>query len=173
MVTDSLAFFVNQRKIIDLLYRMEKVNEKLIRQNIDVNLGTVRIISVALVLTVTGLEIGLVTYNYVVFHDAIWFVPLYLSGLSKVFYVTLVHITKEFFRGINNQLDATKVLFDENKIVKKRKLNYDADTDEFGYLHKEITTTRKMAYKRKVFPANDMEKVVKVIPYADNGMFNI
>lgn len=169
MVTDAFSFFANQRKIIDLLNRMEKVNEKLIRQNIDVDLGKVRKVSVALISTVTILEVGLVAYNYVVFNDAIWFLPLYLSGLSKVFYIMLVHIIKEFFRGINDQLEATKLFFDENKFAKKQKSKDEVDTNEFGYLHKEIITKRRVASNRKVSP---VQKVVKVIPYGDNGEFD-
>lgn len=80
---------------------MEKINQKLIRENIDVNLGQVRKLSIFLVSAITIIEVGLVTYNYVVFKDAIWFLPIYLSTVAKVFYFTLVYTINMFFKGKN------------------------------------------------------------------------
>ncbi len=49
MVSDALTFVINQKRIIDLINRMEKVNEKLIKQNININLSRVRRLSIILV----------------------------------------------------------------------------------------------------------------------------
>lgn len=169
MVSDALTFLINQNSIIALINRMEKVNEKLIRQNINVDLGRVRRLSIILISTITILEIALVTYNYIVFEDAIWIIPLYLSTISKVFYVSLVYTIKEYYQGINNQLQCTKVFSDDNKLLKKARLKNVIENDEIGYLHKEILIKRTMADKRKPVPSDGTDKVVNVIPYGDNG----
>lgn len=172
MGSDAITFFKNQKKIIDLLNRMEKINEKLIRENINVNLCKVKRLSIILISTITIIEIGLVIYNFIVFEDAIWFVPLYVGTVGKVFYVSLLYIVKEYFDGINQQLQNAKTFFEENKLLKKQRMK-NANADENGYLHKEILTKRKNANKCKKIPTDGMEKVVNVIPYGDNGSFKV
>lgn len=169
MVSDCITFLINQKNIIALINRMEKVNDKLNRVNIHVNLSRVRRLSIILIATITILEIGLVTYNFVVFKDAVWFIPMYLSTVAKVFYVSLVYTIKEYFQGINRQLENTKIFFDENKLIKKLRLKNVNEPDEIGYLHKEILIKRTMAGKRKALSSDGMDKVVNVIPYGDNG----
>lgn len=175
MVSDAITFLKNQKKIIDLINRMEKVNRKLIRDNVNVNLGRVKRLSIILISLITILEVSLMTYNFVKFNDAIWFTPIYLGTVGKVFYVTLVYITKEYFVGINQQLQNAKILFDENKLLKKQRLKgvIGADEIEVGYLHKEILIKQTNADKCKIFPLDGTDKVVNVIPYGDNGSFKI
>jgi len=174
MISDAFLFMLNQKKIIVLIDRMEKINEKLIRENIEVNLGRVRKLSIALICTITIIEVGLVTYNYVVFKDAIWFMPIYLSTVAKVFYVALVFTIKEYLQGINQQLQTTKIYFEENKLLKRQRLINVLEDDKIGYLHKEILIKRTtMAGKRKDLPSDGARKVVNVIPYDDNGSFYV
>lgn len=169
MVSDSLTFLINQKKIIRLINRMEKVNDKLNRVNIYVNLAKVRRLSIVFVSTITILEIGLVTYNYVVFEDAIWFIPIYVSTVAKVFYISLVFITKKYFQGINDQLESTKQFFEQKKLLKKKRLKNVKESDDFGYLHKEILYKRTIAGICKELASDGTDKVVNVIPYGDNG----
>lgn len=170
MISDALSFIINQKKIIFLIDRMEKINAKLIRENIEVNLGRVRKFTIALISTITITEVGLVLYNYVVFKDAIWFIPIYLSTVAKVFYVALVYTLKEYLQGINQQLQTTKLFFEENKLLKKQRINKMIETEEIGYLHKEILIKRTMASTKKDLSLDGANKLVNVIPYDDNGL---
>lgn len=176
MLSDALTFLINQKNIIHLIDRMEKITDKLIRENININLGRVRLLSIILISTITVIEVGLVTYNYVMFQDAIWFITLYLGTLGKVFYVLLVCIIMEYYKGINQQLQTTKIFFDEKKLIKKQHWKNDIQADEFGYLHKEILIKRTMVSKPHKVLASDgiTHKVVNVIPYGDNnGLYDI
>ncbi|KAJ6641358.1 Gustatory receptor for bitter taste 66a [Pseudolycoriella hygida] len=168
MVSDNIAFLVNQRKILDLFDRMEKVNSKLIRENIIVNLSRVRRNTIILVVGITILEIGLVIYNFVFFQDAIWFIPIWLSTLAKVLYVSLVFVTKEFFQGLNQTLLTTQIFFNENKLLKKERLKNVIETDELSYLRREILVKQKIVARPKISPSVGLEKVVNVIPYGEN-----
>lgn len=168
MISDAITFLINGKRITELIDTMEKVNEKLIKENIEINLGRVRIFSIILISAITIIEVGLVTYNYVVFKDAIWFIPIYLSTVAKVFYVALVYTIKEYFQGINQQLQSTKIFFEETRMLKKKNVNKFPQIDEIGYLHKEILIKRTI--KRKVLPLDGAGKIVNVIPYGDNGL---
>lgn len=173
MVSDVLTFLINRKNIIRLINSMEKVNDKLIGQNINVNLGNVRRFSIILYSTITIIEIALVSYNYVMFNDTIFFIPIYYGTIGKVLYLSLVYTIKEFYNGINHQLETIKKYFDEKKFLRKlidRNGRNVIETDEFGYLHKEILIKRTMASKHKVLPTDGTHKV-DVIPYGDNGSF--
>lgn len=171
MVTDALSFLIHQKKILILIERMEKVNQKLIKENIVVDLGRVRLLSIILISLITATELGLVTYNYLVFKDALWFIPIYLTTLAKVFYVAMVFILKEFLQAINNHLETTKIFFEESKLLRKQRFEDVVDPDEMGFLRREILTNRStvMTTKKNLLSHGDDGKVVNAIPYDDNG----
>lgn len=126
--------------------------------------------TIVLIAIVTVVEVGIVVYNFLLFQEfnigSIWWfvtgIPLYLSSISKIWYVTLVHNVKQKFTAINDHFERTANFFEE---VKKRRISQTRDKmgdlkekegieysvglargdgDSIGgYLHREINA-RKM-----------------------------
>lgn len=125
--------------------------------------------TIFLIAIVTVIEVGIVVYNFLLFQEfniaSIWWfvtgIPLYLSSISKIWYVTLVSNVKQKFTAINDHFESTANFFEE---VKKRRVSQSRDKmgdlkekgQEYsvgitrgdgdtigGYLHREINA-RKM-----------------------------
>lgn len=146
--------------------------------------------SVVLITVVTVIEVGIVVYNFLLFQDfsigSIWWfvtgIPLYMSSISKIWYVILVLNVKQKFTAINNHFESTANFFEE---VKKRRLSQSrgktvdskekgieysvgltsGDGDNIGgYLHREINA-RKMFRRNQhtVAPKDSAKSTSKLV----------
>lgn len=124
---------------------MQKIDEKLLKENIEIGYSLLKRLTITLVAIITTLEFSLVTYNLLLFQeftvDSLYWIctgiPIFLSTISKVWYVVLVYNVKQKFSAINNHFeDTTKVA----QLIQKSSHppNYVDDEDLPGYLHKEI-----------------------------------
>lgn len=153
---DVIGFLVNQKRMIACLDQMHKIDEKLLKENIEIDYNRLKRLTMILVGIITILEFSLVTYNLLLFQEftissIYWIctgIPIYLSTISKVWYVVLVYNVKQKFAAINDHFENTRKFFDASKkeinskvMLKESSIhqNYtDDDIDLAGYLHKEI-----------------------------------
>lgn len=150
---DVIGLLVNQKKIIACIEQMHKIDEKLLKENIEFDYFRLKRLTIILVAVITTLEFSLITYNLLLFQefrlDSLYWIctgiPIFLSTISKVWYVALVYNVKQKFCAINNHFENTRKFFDLSKNEKISatlpKLSNELDDDDSdmpGYLHKEI-----------------------------------
>lgn len=148
---DVIGLLVNQKKIIACIEQMHKIDEKLLKENIEFDYFRLKRLTIILVAVITTLEFSLITYNLLLFQefrlDSLYWIctgiPIFLSTISKVWYVALVYNVKQKFCAINNHFENTRKFFDLSKNEKIAatlpKLSNELDDDDMpGYLHKEI-----------------------------------
>lgn len=146
---DVIGFLVNQKKIIACVEQMHKIDEKLLKENIEFDYSRMKRMTIILVVVITSLELSLVTYNLLLFQEfklnsLYWIctgIPILLSTISKVWYVALVYNVKQKFSAINDHFENTRNVFDLSKkdaVGKALKKYSDDESDLPGYLHKEI-----------------------------------
>lgn len=173
LTIDVIGFLINQKNLVILLERMQKVDDKLLKENIHIDYRRIKRLTIILILVATIIEIGLLGYNFLLFQQnlfkSIWwlitFVPLYLSSISKIWFIVLVYNVQQKFTAINEHFENTGLFFEEmkkkNVTVKKSKgdnatlmesdlrmtggSNVMVDHNS-GYLQKEIY--RKRLFKR-------------------------
>lgn len=186
---DVIGFLVNQKKLIACVEQMQKIDEKLLKENIEFDYSRLKRMTIILVVVITTLELSLLTYNLLLFQeftiDSLYWIctgiPVLLSTISKVWYVALVYNVKQKFSAINDHFENTRNVFDlskkdiDSKGAKKSSREHsDDDTDLPGYLHKEILC-RPMKRNRKshlideISISGRIEKGYQASPYA-NGM---
>lgn len=163
---------------------MQKIDEKLLKENIEIDYVTLKRLTIFLVAIITTLEFSLVTYNLLLFQDftidsLYWIctgVPIFLSTISKVWYVALVYNVKQKFSAINNHFENTTKFFDlSNKEIvakamqKSPHLKNSVDDEELpGYLHKEILF-KPLKRNRKIQRIDEISisgRIEKDIPVA-------
>lgn len=173
---DVIGFLINQKSMIVLIDRMQRVDDKLLKENIEINYGIVRQLTIILVILVAIVEFSLVGYNYYLFKDVMeqsyWWlitcIPLFFSSISKIWYIILVFNVKQKFDAINDHFEITTTFFEElrKKNTRSKQKLSDLEDDRTGtstglssppstgghqtlnngYLHKEINA--KPVFKR-------------------------
>lgn len=161
LLVDVCAFIINRHIFIDCLTRMERIDDKLLQENISINYHNLRKLSVILIGFVTALEVFTSVFNFIVFREnnesivqALWLVinlcPVYFSSLSKIWFIILVFNIRQKFIAINDHLEHTQKFIDDTKgrlSQFNHHLVYDDDENKekggsdytiYGYLHKEI-----------------------------------
>lgn len=156
LAVDVGGLLFNQNRLIACIATMQELDDKLRRENIIVNYRKLRNVTVWLVVLITMFESGIVTFNSVVLGDTMWFGPLYVSTIAKVWYIALVYNIKQKFLAINLHFDEMQRMFSENK--KKMKASQAKSkswaNEQIGYLHREIVVkqnsrNQKFAVRRK------------------------
>lgn len=140
---------------------MHKIDEKLLKENIEIDYSRLKRLTIILVAVIMTLELSLVAYNLLLFQefklDSLYWIctgiPILLSTISKVWYIGLVYNVKQKFIAINDHLENTRKFFDLTKkdVVGKalsKPLN-EGENDLPGYLHKEILC-KPMQRNRKI-----------------------
>lgn len=171
---------------------MHKIDEKLLKENIEIDYRKLKRLTIILVVVITTLELSLVTYNLLLFQeftmDSLYWIctgiPILLSTISKVWYVTLVYNVKQKFSAINNHFENTRMFFDHSKKdkipteVKKspnRQNHIDDENDLHGYLHKEILfkpmkRNRKIQRIDEISISGRIEKDFQVAPLSNGNV---
>ena len=207
MAVDIIGFLVNQKNLLNILDRMQKVDDKLLKENIVLNYHRIKNLTTILIIIATIVELGYVSYNFFTFQtfdfeSLYWFVtilPLYLSSLSKIWYIILVNNVRQKFTAINNLFENTGIFFEEIKkknktaMANNEKANWKADNiadksffshkssyesvDHGGYLHKEIFRKRMSNRQNKSGSLKDFtissrlpsKNIVQVMPISYKG----
>lgn len=156
LVIDVGGFIINQNKMSDCIATMQELDDKLQKENIAIDYRKIRKLTIRLIVMISIFESGIVAYNYVKLEDTIWFAPLYVSTVSKVWYVGLVYNIKQKFVAINLHLENMKQKCNENRVKIKTSRNKEksSELDQIGYLHREIVVkknkpNRTFAIRRK------------------------
>ncbi|KAG4078258.1 hypothetical protein HA402_012968 [Bradysia odoriphaga] len=156
LVIDVGGFVLNQKKLVACTTTLQELDDKLRKENIIIDYRGIRRITVSLIVVVTIFESSIMAYNHIQLEDSLWFAPLYVSTISKIWYVGLVYNVKQKFVAINLHLENMQRKFNDNK--RKIRASYDKgkllDSDQIGYLQREIVVkknkaTRKYATRRK------------------------
>lgn len=150
---DVIGFLVNQKKLIACVEQMHKIDEKLLKENIEFDYTRLKRLTIILIVVITTLEFSLITYNLLLFQefklDSLYWIctgiPILFSTISKVWYVALVYNVKQKFTAINDHFENTRKFFDHSKkdivskVLQKTPIERsDDEMDQPGYLHKEI-----------------------------------
>lgn len=169
LVVDVGGFIINQSKMMACITTMQELDDKLQKENITIDYRKIRKITVGLIVIISLFESGIVAYNYVLLKDTIWFAPLYLSTVSKIWYVALVYNIKQKFVAINLHFETMQIKFNENKwkilatntttkIAKERS----SEHDQIGYLHREIVV--KKTKPNQTFAVRRKNDIMQVQP---------
>lgn len=146
LFVDVSGFLINQKKMMECISTMQDLDDKLRKENIIIDYTKIKKLTITLIVIISIFESGIVVYNYVSLEDTIWFAPLYVSTLSKVWYVALVYNIKQKFIAINLHLENMRKMFNENKskINRSSKMTNDKSEyhDQIGYLHREIVVKK-------------------------------
>lgn len=155
LIVDVIGFVINRHIFVNCLTRMERIDDKLIQENIFINYTKLRRLSIVLIGIVTTLEVFISVFNIFVFREneslvqSLWLLtnlfPVYFSSLSKIWFIILVFNIRQKFTAINVHLAHTQKYIDNAKGRLDQLTTSDNDdyntTKDYrisGYLHKEI-----------------------------------
>lgn len=149
LVVDVGGFIINQNRLMACITTMQELDDKLRKENIIVEYRKIRKLTIGLIVVISLFESGIVAYNYVLLEDTIWFAPLYVSTVCKVWYVALVYNIKQKFVAINLHFENMQRMFNENKRKIKTAHGEDksAVADQIGYLHREIVVRKNKPHQ--------------------------
>lgn len=185
---DVIGFLINQKSLIVLLERMQRVDDKLLKENIEINYTNTRRLTYILVALITVFEFSLVTYNFVLFQDgqfqSIWWfvtcIPLFFSSISKVWYIVLVFNVKQKFEAINNHFENTAAFFEElrKKNTKAKQKLSDLEDDSKSVLHDSIEHggyLQREIYAKPLFKRNRVQpgSVISVSAKSNNDIVQV
>lgn len=170
LVVDAVGFLFNQNKLIACITTMQDLDEKLRKENILIDYRKLRKMTIRLIVMITVFESGIVAYNFVLLGDTIWFAPLYVSTISKIWYVGLVYNIKQKFVAINLHFENMQRKFNENK--RKIESSYNKkksmENDQIGYLHREIVVKKNKV--NETFAVRRKHDILQVRPREVMGM---
>lgn len=156
LVIDVSGFVINQKKLVACTTTLQELDDKLKKENVIIDYRKIKRITTTLIVIVSIFESGIMAYNYILLEDSLWFAPLYVSTISKIWYVGLVYNVKQKFVAVNSYLENMQRKFNDNK--QKIKASYDKgkflENEQIGYLHREIVVkknkpNRTFAVRRK------------------------
>lgn len=196
LVVDVVGFIINRKTLITALEDLQLIDEKLLRENISLNYRKQQFITTILTLFVTICEVTLNYFSFYLFRGTFikgaWYVafftttilmvPLYLTTISKIWYIVLVYNVREKLNAINDHLLNTQKCISDlrlrmnNGISAKIRVGKDDSVDLAGYLHKEIGLAKRTGIKQSADIAEKKKSkskggVVQVYP-VNNGNFS-
>lgn len=172
MTVDVLAAIINQKTIISIFERLAVVDEKLEKENIDVNYTKVVKLMKILFSIVFVTELTLTTLNFVVFtekYDLLSFYyyftgfPLILNSVSKIWFVALIVVVRQRFQAINKYLNETSKVFGEQKKKYQTDITSFLPDDATNYLEKDMLFIKNKNLKGKII--NPTPRTIKVSPF--------
>ncbi|XP_055311260.1 gustatory receptor for bitter taste 66a isoform X2 [Sitodiplosis mosellana] len=172
MTLDMLATLINQRHLVRCIQRLEQVDEKLAKENVQIDYRTLKRLSLILIIVTLFRKFLMMLFGFFVFElnvVQLWsmYVPICVSVLSKIFFVLIVCNIRKKFDAINSYLDELAnslnslnennslnknnsneetVGVDNNNVQNKfhtRPTNAPAATFQPGYLQQEIVVKPK------------------------------
>ncbi|XP_001661741.3 gustatory receptor for bitter taste 66a [Aedes aegypti] len=181
MCIDMLAAMLNQKRLIECVERLDKVDLKLAGENIPVDNGRLRRYVVILLVLVFVFEAILTTYNFVEFSEAytllslMWFIttfPTAINSVSRIWFVVLVQSIRHRFHVMNHHMDELAALLEEHNDRWEDDLEIEKNDIPMNYLEKEIFTIRSHKRGNAVQPimpmkpyGNQQGKIISVKPF--------
>lgn len=162
MLVDMIATLINQRHLIRCIERLESIDQRLETENITIDYKPIQrlsyvIISVATMRNILMLLFYVLAFPFVFFNTFASLLPIFISTLSKAWFVLIVFNISQKFNAINGYLENLCVTLKhgkhENRSVQFTQDTVDVSTDflqkreksrkqkipfHYGYLQKEI-----------------------------------
>lgn len=182
MVIDMLAAIINQKRMINCVDRLDKLDLKLSGENITVDNGRLWRYVLSLLVLVLAFESVLTTYNFVIFTDILtlqslmWFItaiPTAINSISRIWFLVLVQSVRHRFYVMNNHMDELAGLLEEHNERWEDELEIEKNDIPMNFLEKEIFTIRNHRKGNVVQPmvpplkpyGNHPGKIISVKPY--------
>lgn len=110
MTLDMLATLINQRHLVRCIQRLEQIDEKLAKENVQIDYRSLKRLSLILIIVTLCRKFLMVSFGYFVFElnlFQLWsmYVPICVSVLSKIYFVLIVCNIRKKFDAINSYLD--------------------------------------------------------------------
>lgn len=157
LALDMIATLINQRHLIRCIQRLESIDSKLTKENITINYKPLQRLSICLIIIIFCRKFLMILFGYFVFDlnvFQLWcmYVPMFLSILSKVWFVLIVSNIRKKFKAINNHFDK---MSDSLKVAREKGLaseisnfNNNNVTLDFvtDFLRREIISKQKSRF---------------------------
>lgn len=171
MTLDMLATLLNQRHLVRCIQRLDQVDEKLAKENVQIDYRSLKNLSLILIVVTLARKFLMILFGFFVFDlnvFQLWsmYVPICVSVLSKIYFVLIVCNIRKKFDAINsylNELANSLNALDENNSVSKSSNEENIGVDnntisqsqlisrptniqstfQSGYLHREIVVKPK------------------------------
>lgn len=196
MAVDIIATIINQKKLIQCIKRMEEIDKKLCAENISINYKQIKNLSYLLIALAMARTITIIVLCVIFFpgdsNNFGAFFSVFVSTLSKIWFVIIIYNIHEKFNAINDylkNLSETLKKRDGNPAVTinpninsnlvsnsihsqskpANKSDISIISGPFGYLQKEIAPRRKSKqFLKKLFDQKQTDvKLVKPYPETD------
>lgn len=110
MALDMLATLVNQRHLVRCFKNLERIDDKLSIEGVEINYKPLERLSIVLIVVTFFRNILMVVFGYFAFQSNVFrlcfiYVPICLSVLSKIYFVMIVCNIRMKFDAINLYLD--------------------------------------------------------------------
>lgn len=175
-----IATLINQRHLVRCIQHLESIDSKLAKENITMNYKPLQRLSICLIIIIVCRKLLMILFGYFVFElnfFQLWcmYVPIFVSILSKVWFVLIVSNIRKKFEAINNHLDemsdslnATKEKRLPSEIFHSNnddKMSLEDVTSDFvtDFLRKEIVSKPKLRFMQ--IPA----KSTKLVDFSLGG----
>lgn len=105
-----VATLINQRHLVQCIHRLEQVDEKLAKENVQIDYRSLKRLSLVLIIVTLFRKLLMILFGFFVFELNIlqlWsmYVPICVSVLSKIYFVLIVCNIRKKFDAINSYLD--------------------------------------------------------------------
>lgn len=110
MALDMLATLINQRHLIRCFKNLERIDEKLSNEGVEINYKPLERLSIVLIVVTFCRNILMILFGYFEFQSNVFrlctiYVPICVSVLSKIYFVLIVCNIRMKFDAINLYLD--------------------------------------------------------------------
>lgn len=135
MTVDMLATLVNQRQLVRCIERLEHVDEKLAKENVQIDYRSLKRLSLILIIITICRKLLMILFGFFVFDlnfYQLWtmYVPICVSVLSKVYFVLIVCNIRQKFDAINCYLD--DLANSLNSLNENNSLNKNSNEETIG-----------------------------------------
>lgn len=152
MAIDTVALLLNQAHLSRCIVRLETIDRKLAQENIKINYKTLQCISYGLVFGASLRKFLMVLFAFMAFSASLWhilcvYLPIFVSTLSKVWFVMLLCNIRMKFNAMNSYLEILSMNLSSLKQGVEEKQDAPVIdsrnfvsfiSDQVSYLHKEI-----------------------------------
>lgn len=110
MTLDVLATLINQRHLVRCFKNLERIDEKLSIEGVEINYKPLERVSVVLIVVTICRNILMILFGYFAFQSNVFrlcniYLPICVSVLSKIYFVLIVSNIRMKFDAINLYLD--------------------------------------------------------------------
>lgn len=110
MAIDMLATLINQRHLVRCFKNLERIDEKLSNDGVEINYKPLERLSIVLIVVTFCRNILMISFGYFAFKSNVFrlctiYVPICVSVLSKIYFVLIVSNIRMKFDAINLYLD--------------------------------------------------------------------